>query len=438
MPAARRLAVLTGAALLVAAGAPSVLARERPVTLRIPSFTVPPRSDREVKTAFRIPRRAALDIAGMVIRNRGASGGFSTHHFLAYVYRGEFGAALEAGRRRAWDLAQFPHVSDTEELLIGGAQTIRKRQIAPAGLALKLDPIPRQAGSRRSDVWIILDSHWVNGSDRTRRGSVVVKLVPARRPIKRYLKPIFEVSANAALAVAPRAVGSTETSTAKLNQFLAAVHQPTLPDAWGPGILGLEPYGVQIGGALIPKSAVCVTLITAHMHKRGTLFAVDYIDADGMVKNGIPSPSLENPYEPGRYHFFVSRDYDDPAEYEFDPPRLMTPGQRFHYACWHDNGVVDPVKLGCEEQAGTTPGQSIADEVLGRGSGAPRPCYQAGPNPEACPPGEGFTGNCVESNLVFGYTADDDMCILPGAYYDANVEAPPGHECDLEILAPLG
>jgi len=192
---------------------------ERPVTIRIPSFTVPPQSDREVKTAFRIPRRAALDIAGMVIRNRGASGEFSSHHFLAYVYRGAFGAPLEAGRRRAWDLAKFPRVSDTEELLIGGAQTIRKRQIAPAGLALRLDPIPRDAGSSRSDVWVILNSHWVNGSDRTRRASVVVKLVPARPPIKRYLKPIFEVSANAALAVAPHAVGSTEASTAKLNDF---------------------------------------------------------------------------------------------------------------------------------------------------------------------------------------------------------------------------
>jgi len=79
MPAARRFTVLTWAALLVAAAGPSAFAGERPVTIRIPSFTVPPQSDREVKTAFRIPRRAALDIAGMVIRNRGASGEFSSH-----------------------------------------------------------------------------------------------------------------------------------------------------------------------------------------------------------------------------------------------------------------------------------------------------------------------------------------------------------------------
>jgi hypothetical protein len=435
---AGRLSVLACSALLLAGAAPSALARERPITIRIPTFTVPPQSDREVKTAFRIPRRAALDIAGMVIRNRGAGTEAASHHFLAYVYRGAVGAPLEAGRRRAWDTEKFPRVSDTEQLLIGGAQTIRKRQIAPAGLALRLEPVPREEGSSRKDVWVILNSHWVNGSDRPRRASVVVKLVPARPPIKRYLKPIFEVSANAALAVEPHAVGSTETSTAKLNDFLAGLNQATLPDAWGPGIRGLEPYGVQIGGALIPKTPVCVTFITAHMHKRGTFFGVDYIDADDVVKNGPPAPNLENPYEPGRYHFFVSRDYDDPAEYAFDPPRLMVPGQRFHYACWHDNGIAVPVKLGCEEQPGVRPGQSIADQVLYRGPGAPRPCYQAGPDPETCPPAEGFTGNCVESNLVFGYSADDDMCILPGGYYDANPDAPPGSECDLELLPPLG
>jgi hypothetical protein len=31
---------------------------------------------------------------------------------------------------------------------------------------------------------------------------------------------------------------------------------------------------------------------------------------------------------------------------------------------------------------------------------------------------EGFgTGRCVPANLVFGYLAEDDMCILPGLYY---------------------
>ena len=83
-----------------------------------------------------------------------------------------------------------------------------------------------------------------------------------------------------------------------------------------------------------------------------------------------------------------------------------------------------------------TPGRSIADAVLRGGRGTATPCSRPGPNPEACPPAGPFTGSCVEANLVFGYTADDDMCTLPGAYYDANPDAPPGRECDLALLSP--
>jgi hypothetical protein len=278
----------------------------------------------------------------------------------------------------------------------------------------------------------------VNSSSRTQHASVVVKLIPAPPPIKRLLKPIFEVTANAALAVAPHTVRSTEASTRALNAVLSALHLSGVEDAWGPGRPGLQPYGIRIGGATIPTTPACVTFLTAHMHKRGTFFAVDFVDADGVVKNGPPRPALENPYQPGRYHFFVSSDYGDPAEYRFEPPMLLLPGQRFHYACWHDNGVRAPLKLGCEERSGVTPGQSIADAVLRGGRGAAAPCSRPGPDPEECPPAGPFTGNCVEANLVFGYSADDDMCILPGAYYDANPDAPPGRECDLALLAPLG
>ena len=34
------------------------------------------------------------------------------------------------------------------------------------------------------------------------------------------------------------------------------------------------------------------------------------------------------------------------------------------------------------------------------------------------------TGRCVPANLVFGELADDDMCILPGLFYDCPAEGP--------------
>jgi hypothetical protein len=43
----------------------------------------------------------------------------------------------------------------------------------------------------------------------------------------------------------------------------------------------------------------------------------------------------------------------------------------------------------------------------------------------------------VRANLVFGGSADDDMCILPGGYYDPNPDAPPGSECDVALMPAL-
>jgi hypothetical protein len=193
----------------------------------------------------------------------------------------------------------------------------------------------------------------------------------------------------------------------------------------------------QGSGALpSPTGPACVTFLTAHMHLRGKLFAVDFIDSDGQVKNGAPRPEVENPYVPGRFHLFTSRIYDDPAELHFDPPRYVTPGQRFHYACWHDNGVAAPPKLACVGSEGYTPGQSAADTALGRGSGPGTPCHQEGPNQTKCS-ALGPAARCVRANLVFGPSADDDMCILPGAYYDPNPDAPPGRECDLSLMPAL-
>ena len=82
----------------------------------------------------------------------------------------------------------------------------------------------------------------------------------------------------------------------------------------------------------------------------------------------------------------------------------------------------------------------VAGLGIGRGAGevAAKPCTTPGPDQAECPatdpahPGRSFTGNCVEARLVFGFTSHDEMCILPGTFYDGNPDAAPGHECDLE------
>jgi hypothetical protein len=401
------------------------------LTFTTPPFFVRARSDLEQWAVLRIPAHAPLDIAGMEMDNLGGGPGFGTHHMRAYTAREDTTVFGLLRFRKHWS-TYFNFVEAMN--LIGGSQSVRKRQVAADGLALHL-PAVALPGKKRRYLWIAIDSHWVNGTDVERRGRVRIILVPAVRPVKRLLKPIFEGTANAGIFVPQGTVRSTEDSTRALNDRLAASGVPLgLNDSWGPGVLGVGDLVPGSGALPTPAGPACVTFLTAHMHLRGRLFAVDFIDSDGQVKNGEPRPYLENPFEPGRYHLFVSTLYDDPAEIHFDPPRYVVPGQRFHYACWHDNGVVAPPKLSCEEVPGVTPGQPIGDSVLGSGTTGPStPCHQEGPDEAECP----LSGNCVRANLVFGPTGDDDMCILPGAYYDPNPTAPPGHECDLALMPPL-
>jgi len=87
--------------------------------------------------------------------------------------------------------------------------------------------------------------------------------------------------------------------------------------------------------------------------------------------------------------------------------------------------------MGCEEQAGVVPGITAAQAFLTSGgqrtSGAARRC-------ESDADCAGFgTGRCVPANLVFGYTSDDDMCIMPGAWYPANAAG----GCDLSGMPAL-
>jgi hypothetical protein len=176
------------------------------------------------------------------------------------------------------------------------------------------------------------------------------------------------------------------------------------------------------------------------MHKRGEVFAIDWIGSDGLPHNDQLGVRLvQNPLEPSRFHPYVATDYTDMGTLNFTKPKLVQPGESFHYACWQDNGVHTEQKLGCEEAPGKAPGRSII-QALGKGgeTGAAKRCTTPGPDPVECPatdpayPGRTFTGNCVPANLVFGFTSDDEMCIMPGAYYDAVPGA--ADPCDVSTL----
>ena len=161
----------------------------------------------------------------------------------------------------------------------------------------------------------------------------------------------------------------------------------------------------------MPRGDACVLFLSAHMHKRGVRFTTDLVDAQGSRR------------------LYEATDYEHPGVLTFRPPLLMKPGMQFRYECTHDNGVTTPVKLGCELEPGVTPGAPVW--LTSRLDGAARGCAT-----DVDCTGIG-TGRCVPANLVFGFTSDDEMCILPGMYYDAVPGAPPGRECDVSLLPPL-
>ena len=399
-------------------------AREpRTLRLRFPRLAVPAGANTEACVFVHLPAQKPFELASWEIRTRSTGAGLGTLHFLVYVYAGERLAEFskDAGRivpsRGCLDLG--PVDRDRRQLVASGfAHT---RGALPRGVALSLSPVPGVPGGPPEGIGLLLDGNWSNGGSRTRYASarVVLHRAPVHT-VRRLAQPIFERSAEIALDVPPNVspneghVMSTETSTAAYNT--AHPEAPPVRDTWGAGITGG------------PAGDACVLMLTGHMHKRGRFFGVDLIGSDGQVNN--PVGGFPNRFEPGRSHLFAAVDYTDPGVLRFSPPQPLRATEGLHYACWDDNGVTTPVRLGCEEAPGVVPGRA--------GSPA-KPCTFAGPLSVNCPvsdqayPGRTFTGACVPANLVAGQTPEDEVCALAGWYFDAA----PGSGCDVTGLPAL-
>ena len=393
-------------------------AREpRTLHLRFPRLAVPAGANTEACVFLRLPAQKPFELASWDIRTRSSGAGLGTLHFLVYVYTGERLAEFskDAGHivpsRGCLDLG--PVDRDRRQLVASGFA--RTRGALPQGVALSLNPVPAVPGGPPEGIGLLLDGNWSNGGSRTRYASarVVLHRAPVHT-VRRLAQPIFERSAEIALDVPPNVspneghVMSTETSTAAYNT--AHPEAPPVRDTWGAGITGG------------PAGDACVLMLTGHMHKRGRFFGVDLIGSDGQVNN--PVGGFPNRFEPGRSHLFAAVDYTDPGILRFSPPQPLRATESLHYACWDDNGVTTPVRLGCEETQGVTPG---------RPGNPAKPCTFGCPGTDPEYPGRTFTGACVPANLVAGETPDDEVCALAGWYFDAA----PGSGCDVTGLPAL-
>jgi hypothetical protein len=403
MPRALLAALVVAVALAVA---PASASARRTMTITTKKFEVPPKTNREVCIFVPLPAKTDLDVAEIIMLHQGGKGSFASHHLILYAYTGDL-AGVEGVKGQAIDdtaCLNFGDQNPANLKIVATAQGPNSRQPMPDGTALKLTTVPG-AGKVKNAVGLVLNSHWINGDTRVRKGRAKIKLVLAKpADVKKPLQPIFEVVANGFIKVKP---GEIQNSG-----YL-----------WAPGETALGSVSSFLGGTAPPEGPACVTWLIGHMHQRGTLFTADLVRKDG-----------------SRERLYTNTKYADPPSVRFDPPLYVGLGDRIEYTCTHDN-QTDP-RLGCEEVAGEAPGKSVVDSIIDNGGfdvidGTAKICTTAGPNPAECPtsdpafPDKTFTGNCVQANLVFGFRSWDDMCILPGYYYDADAAAAPGQECAL-------
>jgi hypothetical protein len=363
------------------------------VTLRVGPFDVPAGRDREVCQYVELPwaklPRAcdgddcALALVGWDLRMHGGT----SHHFILWAYEGttEGADAIPPGLHERPACIGLGPTGGLETRQIGGSQTRRARVRLPDGLGIPVRPV-RDAAGRPRGIGLLLNSHYL-GIGVPTRGRVTIRLHVARPArLRATAKLIFDPVAGAFIDVPPGAVRTTSA-------------------AW------------EVGGADVPLAPpsptgdACVFFLTSHMHQRGTRFTTDLVTSAGTQR------------------LYDSRDWAEPAELRLGRPLLMTRGMRLRYECTHDNGVERPQRLGCEVEPGVTPGIPQWRAFVNGGlDGSARHCRT-----DADCDGIG-TGRCVPANLVFGFTGDDEMCILPGLYYDAVPGAPAGRECDLSLL----
>jgi hypothetical protein len=382
----------------------------RTVHLTVGPFVIEPHRDREVCRAVRLPRVAGLQVEQWEARSRTARRGqVGTHHFVAYGYSGGGAAALPGPRALVDDpgcssLGPADFFTKRVFLAGSGGESQRGRWLVttasmPPGLS---QPMPTLADAPDEAV-VILNSHYFNASERPAKGFVklTLRLAPLD-PAKRPVRQMTEVTASRDIKVAPGAVGPAVTAT------------------WAAD--GARNDATE--GGVNPADDVCILALSPHMHKRGTLFTIDYEEDGGA---------------PQRLH--ATTDYLHPGSVLLPFLGTSTPGllrassaanghPRIRYSCLHANGAaaVEP-KMGCEELAGVTPGRSAAEahpgdgQLLGNADHA-RPCGLDGANCR----GHG-TERCVPANLVFGPLSDDEMCILVAMVYEPRRDVAPELAC---------
>ena len=147
----------------------------------------------------------------------------------------------------------------------------------------------------------------------------------------------------------------------------------------------------------------CFYSLTSHAHRRNIGFKMWSSDP---TQGG--TLTKEQAWDNPTGLFYYNTDWDHPTDLQPDPRMLMQPGQQIYFQCRWDNGGINPanIKRRCLPNFG-----SACDSD-----------YVCTTNADC---GAGTQGVCLDCPLTFGFLAEDEMCFLPGFYYDAD----PGPSC---------
>jgi hypothetical protein len=116
-----------------------------------------------------------------------------------------------------------------QRILIAGSQTRKQLQRLPRNVVQRINPVKGASGDA---IGIVLNTHWINGSDEPQSGSVKIKFLPRRGKVKRELQPIFEVVANGFIRVprvtrGPSSGGGSRVAAPSTSAVSAAGPSPT-------------------------------------------------------------------------------------------------------------------------------------------------------------------------------------------------------------------
>ncbi len=332
----------------------------------LPAFTIPPRGEREICQYMELPNDQPIYVTGFEMSMNPGS-----HHFILYKYDGTQTDKFPQGPVDDPACLNFgPGDGGFGYRFITGAQVDYYDVPFPAGVAMML----------KAHQPVIFNSHYINYWNAPETGQVWLNIhTTAAANVQYTAENIFDVNLFG-INVPPGMIGSTsQTWRAPSDLYLFS--------------------------------------LTSHMHKRGIQFVVDKV---GGADNG--TEIYRSGTEPNGW--------DDPLNKIYTPPLFLKKGEGLEYTCTHDNGADadHPVRLGCEGTSKdifntTYSCETDADCVDinvckdGRCGNSTKGCSSDG---DCGPAG---TGRCIPQTLRFGFTGDDDMCIMPGLYYEATPNA---------------